>query len=572
MRKEDNIIRSQVLLSKLTQPIDILPLVFFRVAFGGIMMWEVWRFFHFNRVARYYIEPQFFFTYWGFDWVQPLPGDAMNWVFNFMAFLALLILLGLFYRVAMTGFFFVFTYIFLLDETQYLNHFYFVSLVSFLMIFVPAHRKWSLDALLRPKLRSEAAPQWSLWILRGQMAVVYTYGAIAKMNADWLNGEPMRDWLSTRTDFPVIGHLFGQEWMVFAFSYGGLLFDLLVVPMILWRSTRLLALAWAFAFHLSNYQLFNIGIFPWVSIAITLIFLPPHWFRLGRKVALPQAQSLPLGWQTRGLLAVLAVFFLWQLVMPLRQFIYPGYASWTEEGHNLSWRMKLRDKSAQAFFFATDPVRGVTALVPLENYLNDRQIGKMEDRPDMMLRFAHYLASVDEYAGHEIRVWVMSSLNGRPAQLLLDPTADLTAQPDDLLPADWIVPLVQPVAGEPPTPALLISRRMDGALVFINMTEIPFPLADIRLEAGGQSFSGESLGVVYIAEDECAIAYMPGTDASNLFPICNERARTELTVEANILLEEAYKVHFRGSIIHCEGVLCVVYDRSPGIASQTVGH
>jgi vitamin K-dependent gamma-carboxylase len=34
-----------------------------------------------------------------------------------------------------------------------------------------------------------------------------------------------------------------------------------------------------FAFHLANHFLFNIGIFPWVAMAGTLMFLEPDWPR-----------------------------------------------------------------------------------------------------------------------------------------------------------------------------------------------------------------------------------------------------------------------------------------------------
>jgi len=550
----------QRIIRRIFQPIDILPLVFFRIAFGGIMLWEVWRYFHFDRIFRYYIRPEFFFSYWGFDWVQPLPGDSMIWLFHFLGVLSLLIMIGFLYRFAIVVFFFVFTYIFLLDQAQYLNHFYLICLVSFLLIFIPAHRKWSVDALLRPGLRSEIAPIWALWLLRGQMAVVYIYGGIAKINPDWLRGEPMRDWLSTRTDFPFIGHWFTEEWMIYLFSYGGLFFDLLIVPLILWRRTRWFALLLALAFHISNARLFNIGIFPWFAIASTLLFLPPHWFRFWEKLPTKEMNSPRLNLGEKALLMVMIVFFIVQILLPLRHFVIPGYASWTEEGHNLAWHMKLRDKGGSTYFFATD-AEGITRQVLTENYLTARQFSQMEDNPQMMLRFAHYLASLEEYERHEIRVWSMISLNGRAAQLQVDPTANLAAQPDTLLPAEWIVPLVQPPAGEPLTPAMLISRRFDGALVFVNMTEIPFPLADLTLQAGDTTLSGEQFGLVYLAEDECAVAHLLGTDGMGLFPICNERGYFELTTEMSALMEQEIQVRFRGKEISCPDVMCIVSDQ-----------
>lgn len=122
---------------------------------------------------------------------------------------------------SITLFFLGFTYWFLLDRTQYLNHFYLICLISFLMIFIPAHWMYALDAYWRPSIRAVVAPAWALWVLRLQLGIAYFYGGIAKINGDRLRGEPMRLWLSARTDFPMIGALFTEEWVVYTFSYSG---------------------------------------------------------------------------------------------------------------------------------------------------------------------------------------------------------------------------------------------------------------------------------------------------------------------------------------------------------------
>jgi vitamin K-dependent gamma-carboxylase len=147
--------------TRLFAPVDIASLVYFRVAFGAIMLWEVWRYFDHGWIKRYYIDPLFHFKYYGFDWVRPWPGDGMYLHFYVLGALAICVAVGLFYRVSTTLFFLGFTYIFLLDKTNYLNHFYLISLISLIMIFVPAHKAFSLDALLRPKIRSDSAPTWA---------------------------------------------------------------------------------------------------------------------------------------------------------------------------------------------------------------------------------------------------------------------------------------------------------------------------------------------------------------------------------------------------------------------------
>jgi vitamin K-dependent gamma-carboxylase len=285
--------------SRLFAPVDIASLVYFRVAFGAIMLWEVWRYFDRGWIDRYYVEPTFYFTYYGFDWVRPWPaGWMMDAHFYALAVLAVLIILGLWYRVSAALFFIGFTYIFLLDQSRYLNHFYLISILGFLLIFIPAHRAFSIDAARRPDTRSDTAPAWSLWILRAQIAILYLYGGLAKLNGDWLRGEPMREWLAERTDFPLIGRWFTEEWMVYLFSYGGLLLDLFIVPFLLWKRTRPFALLAALAFHLTNNELFPIGIFPWLAIAATLLFLPPEWPRLvlsGKRLPMPMEPETPAG-------------------------------------------------------------------------------------------------------------------------------------------------------------------------------------------------------------------------------------------------------------------------------------
>ena len=198
-------------------------------------------------------------------------GPSVAWTgdvvfFAGLAILAALIALGLFYRIATAAFFIGFTYVFLLAQATYLNHFYLISLVSLLLIVLPANRFAAIDVRDHPESNLTMAPVWTLWLLRFQLAIPYFFGGIAKINSDWLHGEPMRKWLAGRQDFPVIGSWFTEEWVVYAFSYGGLVFDLMIVPLLMWKRTRVFAVIWIMAFHMMNAYLFSIGIFPWFMI------------------------------------------------------------------------------------------------------------------------------------------------------------------------------------------------------------------------------------------------------------------------------------------------------------------
>src|SRR5215207_2972290 len=257
----------QRMCAALFNPVDISFLVFFRILFGGIMLWETYRYFTYGWITRYYIEPAVNFTYYGFSWVKPWPGRGMYIHFFVLGLAAACVMVGFLYRIAAPIFFIAFTYFFLLDQTRYLNHFYLVCLISFLMCFLPAARAFSVDALLRRKIRSDVVPAWTLWLLRAQVGIPYFYGGIAKLNSDWIQGgEPMRSWLRPLTRMAGGSPIFTADWVVYSFVIGGLLLDLLVVPLLLWRGTRLFAFAASVVFNLINAVIFDIGIFPWLML------------------------------------------------------------------------------------------------------------------------------------------------------------------------------------------------------------------------------------------------------------------------------------------------------------------
>ncbi len=266
-------------LRALFEEVDASSLVFFRVAFGLIMLVECWRFWSHGWIERHYIVPQFFFKYYGFEWLAPWPGDGMYWHFAALALLSLLVMVGALYRPAAVLFFFAFTYVFLLDQAQYLNHFYLAVLIALLMVLAPAHRAFSVDAALRPALRSATVPAWSVWLFRLQFEVMYIFAGIVKINADWLRLEPMGMWLAARDDWALIGPLFNQDWVVALASYGAIVIHIVGAPLLLVRATRAYVMVVYFIFHLANHFLFNIGIFPWVAMAGTLMFLEPDWPR-----------------------------------------------------------------------------------------------------------------------------------------------------------------------------------------------------------------------------------------------------------------------------------------------------
>jgi len=442
--------------SRLFAPVDIASLVFFRIAFGLIMLWEVLRYFDNKWIKLLWMDTTFHFTYWGFDWVRPWPGDGMYMHFFILGFLAVCITIGLWYRVCTALFSLGFTFVFLLDKAYFLNHFYLICLISLLMIFMPANQALSVDVWRRPEIRSNTAPAWALWLLRVQIGIVYLYGGLAKLNGDWLHAQPFMLILNNHPKiFIFIDRISSIEWIGYIASYYGLLLDLFVVPLLLWKRTRWFALGAAITFHLLNAWLFQIGIFPWMMIAATLLFLPPDWPRLGGRlwpVSKHEKHELTVKTNLRPgqrvILVIISVFLLVQLLFPLRHFLYPGSVIWTEEGILFAWHMLSRQKITKMRIIATDPITNKLWFIDPTKYLNPKQFKTMSHSPDMILQFSQYITNElydNGYEGIEIRAEVITSLNGRRPQYLIDPAVNLAAQPRDLLPAKWIMPLKEPL-------------------------------------------------------------------------------------------------------------------------------
>jgi hypothetical protein len=345
--------------------------------------------------------------------------------------------------------------VFLIDKSLYQNHYYLMCLLAWITVILPANRALSIDSLVRPSLKCATAGAWTLSLLRFQIAIPYVYGGIAKLEPDWLRGQPMRVTLAAGTESPHVGQLLNHEWCVGAIVYGGLVFDLLIVPALLWRRTRPLAFLLALAFHLTNATIFNIGVFPWLMGLATVLFFPPDLLQrllcldrdpvpsLARPMLTPPLRS-PV---RQACFALLALYVVLQLMLPLRHFVYPGRASWTEQGHYFAWHMKLRGKVCALRLYATEPGSGRTGTIDLRDYVRQHQVRFARD-PDMIHELCQFIAQDDARRGNpdvEIRAWSLVGLNGRKPQLMIDPRVDLAHEPSPRIGCDWIVPLTEPL-------------------------------------------------------------------------------------------------------------------------------
>ncbi len=436
------------------------PLAAFRIFFGVMMLLSIIRFWSYGWVDKLYITPKFHFTYYGFEWVQPF-GNYTYLLFVICGLAALAVAFGFYYRLAIVTFFLSFTYIELMDKTTYLNHYYFISLLSFLMIFLPANAYFSLDAKRNPLKAYEYIPSWSIDAIKLLLGIVYFYAGLAKLNTDWLlHAMPLKIWLPSKYDLPVLGDFLQKTWVIYGFSWAGAIYDLTIPFLLLYRRTRLVAFLFVVIFHVLTRVLFPIGMFPYIMIVSATIFF--HW-RLHERI---------LSWPSKVLktnkayfdngrhrqptttlqlkYGVLVIFFVLQLSMPFRHLLYPGELFWTEEGFRFSWRVMLMEKAGYAGFKVKNKSTNQEFLVDNTDFLTPFQEKQMATQPDFILEYAHYLANHFEQQHHapfEVYVESYVALNGRRSQPYIDPTVNLADEQESLKHKTWILPFGDEIKG-----------------------------------------------------------------------------------------------------------------------------
>jgi vitamin K-dependent gamma-carboxylase len=276
--------------------------------------------------------------------------------------------------------------------------------------------------------------------------VVYTFAGLAKLHGDWLiHGQPLRIWLTSRTDVPLVGALFTLPHAPLLLGWAGFLFDTLAPWFLLPRRTRPYAYAAVVVFHGMTRLLFPIGMFPVIMVLGALVFFSPGWpqpvLRLLR--LRPAAGTTATPWAGRyPFLATVAAYAMLQLLVPLRFLAYGGNVRWHEQGMRFSWRVMVREKNGSVVFHVRDPRTGHTWQVSPHRYLTRLQEREMSGQPDLILQFAHFLArdfAARGVVGVEVRAEARVSLNGRRAALLIDPTVDLVPLRDGVMPAPWIL-------------------------------------------------------------------------------------------------------------------------------------
>lgn len=404
------------------------------------------RFFAKGWIETFYLKPDFFFSYDGLEWITPLAPPFMYGLYAALLVLSVCIMAGLFFRISIVLFFLLFSYTEFLDKSVYLNHYYLISLLSFLMSFLPMSAVASLDAL-----RQKSISVWNsgpaVFLLKIQVGSVYFFGGVAKIGYDWLIlGQPLGIWLSSNSHLPLIGQFLSMPGLAIAISWLAMMFDLSAPFLLYFRRTRPWIYPVLLIFHIFTAILFPIGMFPWFMSAFALVFFSSEWHRkvMTRLFRSHRFNSSGFRFKTgfQPSFFILIPFFLAQLLMPFRAWLYPGNPLWHEQGFRFSWRIMLMEKNGSLEYQVKVKESGRQFVAKPSDFLTRRQVVQASFQPDMVLQFAHFLHDYYLKTGigdTEIRAICYVSLNGKSSRLLVDPTVDLATQKRGWKNKEWVL-------------------------------------------------------------------------------------------------------------------------------------
>ncbi len=406
---------------RLTAAIQASTLSLFRILFGLVFAGECWGAIFTGWVQSVFLYTPYTFTFIGFEFLEVLHGPWMHGYYALMGALGIGIALGTRYRFFIISAAFMWTAVYLAQKCHYNNHYFLMVLVLWIMSILPADQTYTLKKYSEPFI-----PVWALRILQIQVAIVYFYAVIAKLNIDWLDGSTSALLLSQKAPIELLQPLFTSRWFHLFIAYMGIFYDAAIIPLLLFKRTRLLAWILSIFFHLTNLIVFHIGSFPFMALAFNVLFFNPERlaYFFNRKQEVRERISLPFE-MNKMLKFGLAVYVVLQMGIPLRHFFYPGFVYWNEEGHRMSWQMMSRSKKGYAYFKVHYPKTNKSIIIHPRDVLAPHQASDVFKYPDIIWQFSQKLKALN--AGEEVEIFCISqvSLNGRPSKNIVDPTVNL---------------------------------------------------------------------------------------------------------------------------------------------------
>jgi len=460
--------------------IDASVVSLFRIVFGCFMVYQMMYYFQIDYTYQFMAGPQLLFSYPGLSFMQPLPLGILKIVHVALLLAAVLIAIGLWYRYAITFFFIGFTYFSFIDITLYNNHIYLIALLAFVMIFIDADRKYSISARRTKTHPILKIPAWNQYLLVFLIALPYFYGGIAKLSSNWLDTNLVSIMVDA-SGASTLSNLFSKEVLVGFLKYGGIVYDLGIVFLLLFKRTRLLGILLVIIFNYTNHSLLfdDIGIFPFLMICSTILFFNAEKVndfiqsfknkekankvskkeakrlrKLSKKtasaseiVAQPTEQLFTRTAKQTWVTVCLGVFVLFHLLFPFRYILVTNNPEWSGQGSRFAWRMKMQAKEVISFNMTIkDNATGATGPIEAKTFLSTNQSMHLLEEPYNVIQFAKFLKPKIEKEYNikdpSIMADVVVRFNGLPPQPLISPAVDLTQVNERAFAKhEWVVPL-----------------------------------------------------------------------------------------------------------------------------------
>lgn len=463
----------------LHRPVSPSSLGLFRILFGLVMFIQTAYFIQTGFVKKNILDPIIHFKYHFFQFLEPLPDPAMHLLMWVMLLSTVLIMTGFFYRAGVLVFLLTFTYLCLLDKGYFNNHYYLISLMCFLMLWLKADGWGALG-----KKAVKSIPNWQIFILKSQMVIVFFVAGLNKINPYWLiEFQPMAFILERKAEVSGLPFLKSMAIAAF-FSYGGFLLDLLVGFGLWWKRTRLISILALIAFNVLNFWMFwnigEIGIFPLMLLSTIILFvepeLPAQWWKRyfpketgsfkkqkkGKNAKKKDGKTKPVAVQKtvvdvnefiqkpdkkqQWLAIGIGAYLLFHLIFPFRHLLYPGHVDWTGEGQRFAWRMKIMAKEADVNFFIKNGETGEKYPVNVAKMLSPKQYTNLVYYPDVIPQLAQRLKKEAIAKGipkpQVVADFNVEFMRSHPKQPIIDPELDLSnVRIRAFRHSDWILPL-----------------------------------------------------------------------------------------------------------------------------------
>ena len=320
-----------------------------------------------------------------------------------------------------------------------------------MLIFLPAGKNFSLDNKLFKRPDQLTVQRFYVLFPQMQLFLVYFFAGVAKLNSDWLfEAQPLKIWLPAFSHFPLIGTFLEKEWLAFVFCWFACIYDLAIGFFLFNRRTVYVAYVFVIVFHLATSLFFNIGMFPYIMMTITIIFFKEKFHVAAlqklkdafRYNAVIENQNVEFKTRFSFILLGFGMYFVIQVFLPFRYLLYKGNLFWTEQGYRFSWRVMLMEKAGTAFFYVKDGSSQREVEVDNKEHLTYMQEKMMGTQPDMMVDYAKYLHNYflsKGFTNPEVRVRSYVTVNGSGSREFIDPFVDLSKESNSFLKnKNWI--------------------------------------------------------------------------------------------------------------------------------------